>query len=180
MSEAGPRSITRRSLVAASAAVPAGIVSAAMAPIQPALDFAGAQSGLRAEAADPVYAAIAAHDRAYAQIVALLAAQDAADAALQEADALARPALEARLDELCEAEGPLGRAEMDATRRLVATVPATLAGAAAALSYIRTLFIRDGYAPCEEDGYRALLLSTECAVCRAIALPEPEMCSASS
>src|ERR1043166_8334100 len=43
---------------------------------------------------------------------------------------------------MCEAEGPLG-AEMDATRRLVDSVPATLAGAAAVVGYIRTLFMRD-------------------------------------
>jgi hypothetical protein len=113
---------------------------------------------------DPIYAAIGLHARAYAEVVALLAAQDAADAALQAADPTARPALAARLDDLCAAEGLLGRAEMQATHRLIHTIPATLAGAAAALAYLRELYARDGYAPCEEDGYRALLLSIECAL----------------
>jgi hypothetical protein len=148
MAQAGACSITRRSLVAAAAAIP---VAAASFPVV-------------ACEADPIFAAIAAHAKAYADVVALLAAQDAAAAELEAADAIARPALEARLDRLCDAEGPLGRVEVEATHRLVGTTPATLAGAAAALRYVRELYERDEYAPCEEDGYRALLACTERAI----------------
>ncbi len=125
------------------------------------------------EASDPIFAAIAAHGRAYAAVVALLAAQEVANRALRQADAAARPVLEAQLAALCEAEGPLGRAEMKATDRLIHTVPGTLAGAAVALRYVRELFAHEGYAPCEEDGYRALLASTECAIWREAGLPVP-------
>jgi len=154
MAQAERRSITRRQVVAAS-----------VIPVGGAFHVAAA--------ADPMLAAIDRHARAYADVVALLAAQDAADRALQGSDAAARPRLQARLDALCEAEGPLGRVEMEATDCLIHTVPATLAGAAAALRYVRELFARGGYPLCEEDGYRALLLSTECAICREIGLPAP-------
>jgi len=144
---------TRRRVIAASAAMPL----AAGAP-RPALP-------------DPIYALIDAHRRAYSDLVALLAAQQAVDHALLRADAAARPTLQAKLDALCEAEGPLGRAEMRATDRLIHTIPDTLAGAAAALGYLRELFARDRYAPCEDDDYRALLLSIECAIRRETGLP---------
>jgi hypothetical protein len=58
---------------------------------------------------------------------------------------------------------------MQATDRLLRTVPATLAGAATVLAYVRERFERDDYALCEEDGYRALLFSTECVIGRALA-----------
>jgi hypothetical protein len=148
MAEAVPRSITRRALVAAS-----------VMPVLPAPGCA---------ASDPIYTAIAAHRRAYADVIALIARQDVANAALQAAGAADRAALAARLHELCEAEGPLGRAEMNATDRLLATVPETLAGAAATLAYVRVLFERDDYPITEDDGYRTLLASTECAIVRAL------------
>jgi hypothetical protein len=155
MAQAERRSITRRSLVAGSASlVPATLGSF---PV-----VAGPAD------ADPIFAAIVAHARAYADVVALLAAQDEADAAVGTADPADRPRIEARLAALIAAEGPLGLAEIDASGRLVATVPDTLAGAAAALHYVRELFERDGYAPCEEPGYRTLLFSTEQAICRAL------------
>ncbi len=122
-------------------------------------------------ASDPIFSAMAAHARAYADVIALLAAQDAADSALRKADAATQPALEARLHALCEADGPLGLLEIQAAERLIHTVPGTLAGAAALLRYVRDLFERDGYTPCEEDGYRALLASTECAIWREVGLP---------
>jgi hypothetical protein len=155
MAQAESHSITRRRLVAVSAA----IVPAATVASIPALACG--------DAADPIYVAIAAHARAYRQVIALLAAQDAADRALQQATALTRARLAARLDELCDAEGPLGLVEMQATDRLLATVPQTLAGAAAVLRYVRELFERDTYPLCEEPGYRALLFSTECTIGRA-------------
>jgi hypothetical protein len=119
-----------------------------------------------ASAPDPIFALIAAHKRAYADLAVLFAAQQAADQALERAGAAERPRLEERLNELCTAEGPLGVVEMQATDRLLRTVPATLAGAAAVLAYVRERFERDDYALCEEDGYHALLYSTERAICR--------------
>ena len=122
--------------------------------------------------ADPIYAAINAHRRAYDDVLAVLAAQDAADDALHTADDTLRAILEARLKDLRRTEGRLGRVEIDATDRFVKTVPQTLAGAAAALRYVREHF-DEGYPLCEEDEYLALLASTECAVCRAAGLPIP-------
>lgn len=117
-------------------------------------------------ASDPIFAAIEAHRRVYADILTLIDAQHVAHRAVQQADALARPALEARLDELCRAEGPLGRLEIRASNRMAATVPDTLDGAVAVLRYLRELFARDGYAPFEDEGYRTLVFSTERAIAR--------------
>ena len=150
MAQAGNRFITRRHLVAA--AIP--------------LAAASSLPTLASAEADPIFAAIERHRRVYAQILALLDAQTAADRAVQQADALARPALEARLDELCRAEGPLGRLEIRASKRVAATVPQTLEGAVAVLRYLRELFARDDYAPFEDDGYRTLMFSTERAIAR--------------
>lgn len=155
MAQAGNRLITRRHLVAA--AVPLAV---------------GASFPVRAFAeADPIFAAIETHRRVYGEILILLDAQTAADRAVQQADALARPALEARLDELCRAEGPLGRLEIRASRRMATTVPQTLEGAVAVLRYLRELFARDDYAPFEDDGYRTLAFSTERAIARHISTP---------
>jgi len=115
---------------------------------------------------DPIALAIDAHRRVYADLTALLAAQDAADKALRDAEAFARPVCEARLAALCAAEGPLGCAEMKAAARIAETVPNTLENAAAVLRYVRERFERDGYPMYEEDGYRASLFSTERAICR--------------
>jgi hypothetical protein len=43
-----------------------------------------------------------------------------------------------------------------------------LPGAAAVLRYLRELFERDDYAPFEDDGYRALMSSTERAISRVL------------
>lgn len=122
---------------------------------------------------DPIFAAIEAHRRVYAEILTLLDAQTAADRAVQHADVITRPALEARLDELCRAEGPLGRLENRASKRMAATVPDTLEGAVAVLRYLRELFARDDYAPFEDDGYRTLLNSTERAIVRHVTVNTP-------
>jgi hypothetical protein len=159
MAQAGNRFITRRHLVAASVAT----IPAAVGPSLPA----------RACASDPIFAAIDAHRRVYAEILTLLDAQAAADRAVQQADAVTRPALEARLDALCRAEGPLGRREIRASRRMAATVPETLDGAVAVLRYLRELFARDDYAPFEDDGYRTLLNSTERAIVRHVTFNTP-------
>src|SRR3954471_8495995 len=155
VAKAGNCLITRRHLVAAGGALTVGGPFQAVAAV------------------DPIFSAIEAHRRVYAEILALLDAQTAADRAVQQADALTRPALEARLDELCRAEGPLGRLEIRASKRMAATVPETLDGAVAVLRYLRELFARDQYAPFEEEGYRTLLFSAEGAIARHIVNTPP-------
>lgn len=149
MAQAERSFITRRHLVAGAATV------------IPAL---GGLLPVHAAASDPIFAAIDAHRRAYADVLALLDAQAAAAQALQAADAAAYSALAARLDALCVAEGPLGLVEMKASARLAATVPASLDGAVAVLRYARALFERDDYPLCEDHGYRTLLFSIERAI----------------
>ncbi len=145
MAQAERRCITRRHLVAAAAVVSVAAVAAFPLLADEAVS-------------DPIFAAIAEHRRAYADLLALFDAQAAADQA----------GLAARLAELCEAEGSLGRVEMTAADRLARTVPRSLAGAAAVLRYVRQRFEHDDYPLYEADGYRALLFSTERAICRAI------------
>jgi hypothetical protein len=153
---AQPRSITRRHLVAASAAV----IPASIGTMPASADIAP----------DPIFTAILAHRRVYAELLKLFDAQRVTDEAVQQANALARPALQARLSELCRAEGPLGRLEMRASNRMAATVPTTLDGAVAVLRYLRELFERDDYSPFEDDEYRKLLNSTERALVRHCAM----------
>jgi hypothetical protein len=130
-----------------------------------------ADSGAHLANADPIFAAIAAHTRAYADFGASLTAQSAAEQALWRATEETRAACQARFDELLAAEETLGLAEMEASRRLITTIPQTLAGAAAALRYVRECFERENYALCEDDGYRALLLSLECVIRRHVGAP---------
>ncbi len=152
----GLMSITRRHMIAASTAV-------IPAPVGPPF------SALTGANADPILAAIEAHRRVYAELLALIDWQTAADQALQQAGAATRRMLQAQLDALCQAEGPLGRTESIAASGIAHTVPATLPGVLATLRYVRTLFERDGYALFEDGGYRALLYSTERALDRALA-----------
>lgn len=114
--------------------------------------------------ADPIFALIDAHARAYADIVALMAAQDEANAALQQADALAQSALEARLEAFCKAEWPLAQIERATANRIAKTVPATLAGMTAVLRHVRTIFERDEFPLYEDDEYRVLLHTAERAI----------------
>jgi hypothetical protein len=114
--------------------------------------------------ADPIFALIDAHARAYADVVALMAAQDKANAALQQADATAQPALEARLEALCKAEWPLAQIERATADRIATTVPATLAGMAAVLRHVRAIYERDEFPLYEEDEYRVLLHTAERAI----------------
>jgi hypothetical protein len=103
----------------------------------------------------------------------LLAEQDAAERELRLASKGRRAALEARLADLCEAEGRLGGIEMKASLRLAKTVPASLTGAAAALRYVRERYDVGQYPMYEEDGYRLLLFSTERAICASAGLAVP-------
>jgi hypothetical protein len=104
----------------------------------------------------------------------LLAEQEAVERELRGAPRGRRPGLEAQLVGLCEAEGPLGRAEMKASLRLAKTVPASLNGAAAALRYVRERYDIGQYPMYEEDGYRLLLFSTERAICAAADIAVPD------
>ena len=157
-----PPVIQRRQVIEGGAALLAAAISgkrtgACAAPVAP----------------DPIHAAIEGHRRTFSDLRELLAEQDATNRALRTAAKSKRRELEARLAELCATEGPLGRAEMQAAERMSETVPATLAGAAAALRYVREHFDDGEYAMYEDDGYRALLFSTERVICSAIGLPIP-------
>jgi len=127
------------------------------------------------EAPDPILDAIEGHRRDYEELGRLLAEQDAAERELRRASRGRRAMLEAQLADLCEAEGPLGCAEMMASLRLAKTVPASLTGAAAALRYVRERYDVGRYPMYEEDGYRLLLFSTEYAICATAGLAVPHM-----
>jgi hypothetical protein len=126
------------------------------------------------EAPDPILAAIEGHRQDFEELGHLLAEQDAAERELRRASKGRRAALEAQLAGLCEAEGLLGRIEMQASLRLANTVPASLTGAAAALRYVRERYDVGQYPMYEEDGYRLLLFSTERAICAAAGLAVPQ------
>ena len=128
---------------------------------------------LRLVLSDPILAAIEGHRRVFDGLLRLLAEQDTAERALRRAAKSKRPGLVARLEALCEAEGLLGQAEARAAHRLAQTVPASLTGAAATLRYVRERFAAGEYAMYDEDGYRMLLFSAECTICRAAGLPVP-------
>jgi hypothetical protein len=140
----------------------------AVAAALPPPDFASAQSGLPA-APDPVFAAIEAHERAYAELNAFLGELAAVEQAAWHAPRGQRRAANKRLAQAYATERRFGDRESDAFERLVATVPQTLHGAAAMLAYVRG----QGCPMCEEDETIALLGSIECAVCRAAGLPMP-------
>ena len=125
------------------------------------------------EAADPILDAIEGHRRNFEELRRLLAEQDAVERELRRAPRGRRADPEAQLAGLCEAEGPLGCAEMKASLRLAKTVPASLTGAAAALRYVRERYDVGQYPMYEEDGYRLLLFSTERAICAAAGLVVP-------
>jgi hypothetical protein len=157
----GP-SVRRRQFVTGGGAALAGVITASRA------------GGLSVPTApDPILDAIEGHRRAFEELGRLLAEQDAAERKLRHAPGSRRAELEARLAGLCEAEGALGRAEMNASRRLATTVPGSLKGAAAALQYVRSRYEVGQYPLYEEDGYRQLLFSTERAICVAAGLAVP-------
>ena len=162
MAKAESRSITRRSLVAGSAAVPAAMVAAYVpvgavarmkrsairdSELLPAPDFAPASVSASANASsglrdDPIHAAIAAHARAYAAY---------------EAYQKAEPDDEVGLEPLIEVE----RAAADA---FAATVPATLEGVAAALAHVHLLDARDNYPTLDDYWCYVLIASADTAL----------------
>jgi hypothetical protein len=155
--------LRRRQFVTGGAAILAAAVIASRAASVPV-----------PEAADPILDAIEGHRRSFEELRHLLAEQDAVERELRRAPRGRRADLETQLVGLCEAEGPLGRAEMKASLRLAKTVPASLNGAAAALRYVRERYDIGQYPMYEEDGYRLLLFSTERAICAAAGLAVPD------
>jgi hypothetical protein len=141
--------------------------------------LAGAITGSRTEnvfvtgGPDPIFDAIESHRQVFERLRCLFAEQDAAERELKRATPYGRVELEAKLTQLCEAEGLLGRAEMEASRRLASVVPASLKGLVAALSYVRRHYEIGQYPMYEEDGYRQLLFSAERALCVAASLEVP-------
>ena len=142
MAKAESRSITRGAVVA-------GPVLAAL-PASPPPDVASAAASVPAYAPpglhDPIYAAIAAHAQAYA---ACTAYQDA------------EPGDEVGLE-------PLLIAEREAAEALAATVPATLAGTAAALAHVHLLDARDNYPALDDYWCYVLIASADTALQRLI------------
>ena len=172
MSQADSAYTTSRSILPAGLALPRRqfVTGGAAAALAAAVTASRAASVPAPEAPDPILAAIEGHRRDFEVLRRLLAEQDAAERELRRARKGRRAALEAQLAHLCEAEGPLGSAEMKASLRLAETVPASLTGAAAALRYVRERYEVWHYPMYEEDGYRLLLFSAERAICAAAGL----------
>jgi hypothetical protein len=175
MSQADSAYTTSRSILPAGLALRRRqfVTGGAAAALAAAVTASRAASIPVPEAPDPILAAIEGHRRDFEELRRLLAEQDAAERELRRARKGRRPTLEARLATLCEAEGPLGRAEMKASLRLAKTVPASLTGAASALRYVRERYDFGQYPMYEDDGYRLLLFSTERAICAAAGLAVP-------
>jgi hypothetical protein len=171
MAQAKHDSITRRALLSgAVAAVP--VAAIAGAPALAAPGFAAAQPRLRPQP-DPIFAAIAAHARAYDDLTAFAPELAAAEQAAWHAPRGQRRAANKRLKQAYAAEGRFVDILGDAAERFFAAVPQTLAGAAAALAYVRERYA-EGYPMCdEEEECMTLLASTECAICRAAGLAMP-------
>jgi hypothetical protein len=123
-------------------------------------------------APDPIFAAIEAHERAYAGLNAFLGELAAVEQAAWHAPRGQRRAANKRLAQSYATERRFGDIESDAFARLVATVPQTLHGAAAMLAYVRA-HCEQGCPICEEDETIALLGSIACTICRAAGLPMP-------
>jgi hypothetical protein len=174
MSQADSAYTTSRSILPAGLALRRRqFVTGGAAALAAAVTASRAASVPVPEAPDPILAAIEGHRRDFEVLRRLLAEQDAAERELRRARKGRRAALEAQLADLCEAEGLLGRIEMQASLRLAETVPASLTGAAAALRYVREHYDVGRYPMYEEDGYRLLLFSTERAICAAAGLAVP-------
>lgn len=148
MAKAAPRSITRRSMVAGSAAVPAAVLAAGLPGTAEAEVRVGIGQAADAHPtdADPVHAAIEAHARAYAVYDAQTKAEFPDDDIME------------RLVEV----------EREAAETFAATVPTTLAGAAAALAHVRELHARDDYPMLDDYWCYVFIASIEMAVRRAI------------
>jgi hypothetical protein len=158
---AGPR-VRRRQFVTGGVAALAGAITASRT------ENISATGG-----SDPIFDAIGSHRQVFERLRCLFAEQDLAERELKRAPPYGRAELEAKLAQLCEAEGLLGRAEMEASRRLARIVPASLKGLVAALHYVRQHYEIGQYPMYEEDGYRQLLFSAERAISDAACLEVP-------
>ena len=174
MAQAKHDSITRRALLSgAAAAVPAAALAGVPALAPP--DVAHAPSGLPLLAQpDPIFAAIAAHARACAELEGHVDTLAAAEQAAWHAPRGQRRATNRRLRQEYAAQARFCDLLGQATGRFVATVPHTLQGAAAALAYVREHYA-EGYPVCEEEECITLLASMEAAICRAAGLPLPHV-----
>ena len=139
MARAEHCSITRRAVVAGSAA--------AVAAALPGAKAAPAPTDRAEIAPDPIHAAIAVHARAYAAYEAQLKAEPEDDEALE----------------------PLIDVERTAAEAFAATVPATLAGLSAALGYVRLLHARDNYPLLDDYYCYVLIASANTALRRVVA-----------
>ena len=132
MAKAAHGSITRRALVAGSAAV-------SVAAVLPDAEAAAAAADGAENPPDPIHAAIAAHQRAYAAYEAQLKAEPEDDEALE----------------------PLIDVEREAAEAFAATVPA--------MAYVRLLHQRDNYPLLDDYGCYVLIASADTALRRVLA-----------
>jgi hypothetical protein len=145
----------------AALALPA--ISALPAPLLPAA--AAPLSEKVAPSVDAIPALIEAHQRAYAEFIAVLDDLAVAEQTAWHAPRGKRRAANAALRQARAAERHFGDLESDAMERLLASVPQTLDGAIAALCYVRGWF-EQGHS-LEEEDYVTLIGSVERAICRA-------------
>jgi hypothetical protein len=155
MAQAKRDSITRRALLSGAAA-------AASAAVIPAAAVASPNAALTAAPTipDPIFAAIDAHTKAFAEFNAVLDDLAVAERTAWHAPRGQRRAANRRLAEARAAEGRCSDLASDAFDEFVATVPQTLEGALAALRYVRERCSR-GITTCEEDECDAFLASLE-------------------
>jgi hypothetical protein len=172
MAQAKHDSITRRALFGALA-MPVAAASITPSSAFASPDVAAAPSGLQPPPHDPIFATIAAHRQACAELEAHVPVLAAAEQAAWHAPRGQRRAANKRLKEEYAAQGRFCDLLGQATERFVATVPDTLEGVVAALAYVREHYA-SGYPVCEEEEEcMALFESTEIAICRAAGLPMP-------
>jgi|GEM_PF-2561535 len=179
MAQAKHDSITRRALLSGAAVVPAAAMAGmpALAPLDVASAFAKATADGPAPSEppepDPIFAVIAAHARACAELEAHVPVLAAAEQAAWHAPRGQRRVANARLKVEYAAQGRFCDLLGEATGRFVATVPHTLQGAAAALAYVRMHYAK-GYPVCEEEESVTLMASIEIAIRSAAGLPLPD------
>ena len=116
MSQADSAYTTSRSILPAGLALRRRqfVTGGAAAALAAAVTASRAASVPVPEAPDPILAAIEGHRRDFEELRRLLAEQDAAERELRRARNGRRAALEVQLADLCEAEGLLGRIDMQA------------------------------------------------------------------
>src|SRR5436853_5318437 len=151
MAQAKCCSITRRAILSALSLLPAAALAAP--------DFAGASSGLPTaapsalpapSASDPIFAAIDAHAHALADLEGFGDELAAAEQTAWHAPRGQRRAANKRLKEAYAAQGRFCDLLGETAGGFFTTVPATLAGAAAALAYVRARH-EEGDWMCEEE-----------------------------